>query len=288
MITTFGRYRRGIVRFKQTLIITDADGTLLTDDKRVLDVDKAAIDEFIEGGGQFTIATGRGVGLARAVAEEIGIERLTCPAVIFNGAMVYDFAKEEVLWKSSLCSAGKDYIKMLTENFPHIGTEILIDDEIYVTATNQYEEMHLEYGNVNPIRRDFADLPTSGWIKAVFVDEPAKIDKMIAFAKANPCEHVHGVSSAPMFFEVLPAGVNKGTGFKKLLEFLEPGCKVVAAGDYMNDLEMLQMADLAVAAGNAVEVVKSAADVVLCDCNSGLIREIVDHIKEITKEREQC
>jgi hypothetical protein len=104
---------------------------------------------------------------------------------------------------------------------------------------------------------------------------------MIAFAAANPCEHVHGVSSAPMFFEVLPKGVNKGTGFKKLLGIMGyEDYYIVAAGDYMNDLEMLEMSDLGIAAGNAEEVVKSAADAVLCDCNSGLIREIVEYIAE--------
>ncbi|MCL1832554.1 MAG: HAD family hydrolase [Oscillospiraceae bacterium] len=270
------------MKYDKTLLITDADGTLLNDDKRVLAVDRAAITEFTQGGGLFTIATGRGIALARAVAEEIGMGLLNAPAVIFNGAMVYDFASKRTLWKSTLQQAGIDYIEKLIGQFPHIGTEILIDEKIYVTCTNAYEEEHLLFGNVNPIRCKFDELSHDGWIKAVFVDEPEHINEMIAFAEANPCDAVHAVSSAPMFFEILPRGVNKGTGFKKMLEIMGYGdYKVFAAGDYMNDLEMLRMADFAFAAGNAENVVKQAADKVVCDNNSGVIREVVDYMGRI-------
>ena len=69
------------------LLIADIDGTLVTDDKQIPEKNKAAIREFTEKGGVFTIATGRGVTLARPVAEELEIG---APAVVFNGAAVYD------------------------------------------------------------------------------------------------------------------------------------------------------------------------------------------------------
>ena len=50
------------------IFMTDLDGTLLTDDKRILDKDMAAIERFRAGGGIFTAATGRGYAMARRVA----------------------------------------------------------------------------------------------------------------------------------------------------------------------------------------------------------------------------
>jgi hypothetical protein len=265
------------MKFKNTLLITDADGTLLTDDKRILDCDKAAIARFINNGGVFTIATGRGVTLARMVVQELG--GLDCPAVIFNGAAVYDYKQEEFLFKCSLCESGKAYVETLMKQFEDIGVEILINDLVYVTNTNDYEEKHLALGNINPIRCDYSEVPANGWIKVLLVDEPARIDRVVEFVRANVCADVHVVRSAPMYFEVLPHGINKGTGFKKLIELMKlDGYYVVAAGDFMNDLEMIQMADLGVAAGNAEQIVKDAADLVVCDNNSGIVCEILQYL----------
>ena len=58
--------------FGKVIYMTDLDGTLLTDDKRILDRDMAAIERFRAGGGLFTTATGRGWAMARRIVEEIG------------------------------------------------------------------------------------------------------------------------------------------------------------------------------------------------------------------------
>jgi len=273
---------------KNTLLITDADGTLLTDDKTILECDKAAIDEFIKQGGLFTIATGRGVTLARTVVEEIGLDLIRLPCVIFNGAAVYDYHKEKFLWQCSLSESGREYFEKIIQRFPDIGVEILINDRIYVTNTNAEEEAHLSLGNIDPIRCDYSEVPKSGWIKVLLVDEPGKIDELVEFAAKNPCDEVHLVRSAPMYFEVLPKGVNKGTGIKKLIELTDcqlstVNCKLVVAGDYMNDLEMIQAADLGVATGNAEQVVKDAANLVVCDNNSGIIKEILHELSRLEK-----
>jgi Cof subfamily protein (haloacid dehalogenase superfamily) len=276
--------------FDKIILITDADGTLLTDDKRILDIDRAAIAEFIENGGLFTIATGRGVSLSRVVARELGIsepgrgnglELMNLPAVIFNGAAVYDYKSEKFLWKCALCEEGMAYIRMLMEKFPDIGVEILIDDKIYVVRTNRHEETHLELGVMNPVRCDLSQVPSDGWIKTLLIDEPEVIDEVIEFSKSSSDSiPVHMVRSAPMYYEVLPKGINKGYGAEKLLDIMRlEGYYIVAAGDYMNDLEMVRAADLSFAVANAEEVVKQAADFVLCDNNSGIIHEIVNYLK---------
>jgi Cof subfamily protein (haloacid dehalogenase superfamily) len=267
------------MKLNKTLLITDADGTLLTDNKRILDCDKAAICELQAAGGLFTVATGRGVSLARTVVNELGADLLKIPAIIFNGAAIYDYSREEFLYKCSLCENARNYFKTILAQFPEIGVEILIDDEIYVANTNDYEEKHLALGNITPVRCKINAVPQDEWIKVLLVDEPHLIDKTVEFVKANPCEFAHVVRSAPMFLEILPQGVNKGTGVAKLLEILGlSDYYTVAAGDYMNDLEMLEQADLGVAVANAEECVKQAADLTVCDNNSGVVREIVKEL----------
>ncbi len=52
------------MNFKNVIIMTDIDGTLVTDEKKILPKDMEAINRFRAGGGIFTLATGRGYSMA--------------------------------------------------------------------------------------------------------------------------------------------------------------------------------------------------------------------------------
>ena len=268
---------------EKTIIITDADGTLLPDNKQILDIDKAAIAEIVKSGGYFTIATGRGTALARVIVDEIGRDLMKLPAVIFNGAAVYDYTAEKFLWQCCLEESGQAYVRMLMEKFPGIGSEVLIGGEVYVVNTNKYEEMHLDFGNVDPIRCKFDEVPSENWLKALFVDHPKRIAELEKFVRANPCESVHAVCSGDMFFEVLPRGINKWTGISRMLELTGmQDYRTVAVGDYYNDLEMLEHSDIGVATGNAEPALKDIADFTVCNCNNGALHEVVEELKRRT------
>ena len=64
----------------------------------------------------------------------------------------------------------------------------------------------------------------------------------------------------PRQCEILPAGVNKGSGMKRLLEHLGgvPTEAVLACGDAENDVEMLRAAGVGVAMGNAKPIAMEA------------------------------
>ena len=58
--------------------------------------------------------------------------------------------------------------------------------------------------------------------------------------------------SAPMFFECLPEGIDKAAGYKQLIKAIGAEDRfTVAAGDFMNDLAMIQSADLGAAVASA-------------------------------------
>ena len=57
--------------FKNVIIMSDLDGTLLDDKKEISQRDMESINEFCDKGGMFTIATGRGYSMARPVAQKL-------------------------------------------------------------------------------------------------------------------------------------------------------------------------------------------------------------------------
>jgi len=64
--------------------------------------------------------------------------------------------------------------------------------------------------------------------------------------------------------DVIPVGASKAVGLTKTLEILGDTLpkKIVFFGDGMNDLELIEMADIGVAMGNAVEPLKAVANFV--------------------------
>ena len=76
--------------------------------------------------------------------------------------------------------------------------------------------------------------------------------------------------------EVLPPGVNKGSGVAALLEHLgvEPDA-AVACGDAENDVEMLRLVGVGVAMGNAKPPALAAADVVVASNDDDGVAEAV-------------
>lgn len=267
--------------FNKVIFMTDLDGTLLTDDKRILDKDMAAIERFRAGGGIFTAATGRGYAMARRIVEDV--LHLDVPSVLFNGAGVFDFKANKFLWKCGIGSAAREYIRRLNAMFPEkLGFEVLHEQTVFVPYINQTEREHLEMENVTPDIRPLDDIPDSGWLKFVIAAEPTDIDEVQKAVERGGFEEAQWVRSAPLYYECLPRGVDKSRGFAELIRILGAEDRFsVAAGDYMNDTAMIQKADLGVAVASAQESVKQAADLIVCDNNSGAVSEIIDYIEKL-------
>ncbi len=275
--------------FGKVIMMTDLDGTLLTDDKRILDKDMAAIERFRKGGGLFTAATGRGYAMARRVAvDKLKLDSLDMPAVLFNGAGVYDFSRDKFLWRCEVGSFARGYIREILDRYcehhsiADIGLEILHEREVYVPFENETERMHLDMESVKPVYTLIDKIPDGGWMKFLFAGTPEVLDEVERIARCGDFPDVQWVRSQPIFFEGLPKGVDKSRGFAELIKLVGAENRFsVAAGDYLNDKTMIENADLGAAVGNAHPDVRAAADIVVCDNNSGAISEIIDYIERL-------
>ena len=267
------------MNFNKVLIVTDLDGTLLDDEKNIAEADVKAINDFRAGGGLFAAATGRGVAMAKRIIDDLEI---ATPCVIFNGAAVYDFKADKFLWHSDMPMIADDYIRMLEKKFPDIGVEILHEREVYVTHDNQTVQDHLKLEHLPSVLRKLEDVPHEGRMKVLIAYPPEKMQAVIDYTLENCKEGVNWVHSAPMYYEMLPEGISKAAGVKKLIELMHFQDKfVAAAGDYGNDRAMIAEADLGVAVGNALDSVKEAAGLIVRDNNHAPISEMIDYIRKM-------
>jgi hydroxymethylpyrimidine pyrophosphatase-like HAD family hydrolase len=88
---------------------------------------------------------------------------------------------------------------------------------------------------------------------------------------------VHAVKSEPVYLEILPPGVSKGTALLAMVEILGiPSSSTIAVGDNWNDLEMIEAAGLGVAMRSAPAGVRALADHVCGTAEEEGVREVIE------------
>ena len=117
------------MKFSDYILVTDLDDTLLTRDKRITEKDLEAINYFVSEGGSFTVATGRVYTSAKPYTSLLPIN---LPMVLYNGAVIYDETAGKTLWKELICKEAVGYMNILLDKFPHLGCEIVCENEIFI------------------------------------------------------------------------------------------------------------------------------------------------------------
>ncbi len=262
----------------RVFLVTDLDGTLLSEDKTICPKNIEAIERFRAKGGRFSIATGRTLQTTIRYVEELSI---TDPMILYNGACVYDPVREKILHLSPLPETAYEYAKRIFEAFPQIGAEVLRPDGTYMVKMNSYEEKHAEYCTVPPVYCTIDEVPEGEWLKILFAMSPEEIEKLIEFAGAEGFGGVSFVRSDAIFYEMLPGGISKGSALNECRRILaSDNLTFAAVGDYHNDLEMVINADIGAAPSNAQQCVREAADVKLrASCSDGAIAEFISVIE---------
>ena len=105
-------------KFSDYLLVSDMDATLLDDNHTISEENRQAIDYFIKNGGRFTVATGRMVEAVRAYMPNLHIN---APAVLHNGAKIYDYEKDCAVFERFIEENRKTVIKRVYDDFPQIG-----------------------------------------------------------------------------------------------------------------------------------------------------------------------
>lgn len=263
------------MNIEKIMILSDMDGTLLTTKKEISGRDMAAIRRFRELGGRFTVATGRTI---QAFGQYTKLLELSDPVIMYNGAAIHDYIRDETLFTHPLETMCREYVRDILSDMPDIGGEVLRTDGTYVFLNNDYQKLHTKICGISPIYRSLDDIESGGWLKVLFAMSPEDMDFFGALVRRKNYEGVSFVRSSEMFWEMLPEGVSKGSALQKYrtLDGMD-GFTFVAIGDFDNDLEMIRSADIGVCPSNAEDSVKAAADIVLTRSNDeGAVEELIE------------
>ena len=274
------------MRYDQAAILTDLDGTLFNSQGDVSKADRAAIREFIAGGGLFAVATGREPRNARRHLPDVP---LNGPSVCLNGAAVYDFVHRRYISAIPMdMDAARDVLLHCLEMDWPLDLQVYTTDGIYYASP--LEKADPEFLRIHqpttclPMDR----LLTKTWIKTVFLERTVDaLAPMRAYLREKGFDRrlslVEGTTDVVKigkYQELLPQDVNKGTGVRALRELpVYAGRTFIAVGDYWNDMELLEAADIPCCPANAIPEVKAVCQHVLPshndDAMAALIRDVI-------------
>lgn len=261
-------------RFDGILLCSDLDDTLLTSDKKISQENKKALEMFMSNGGQFAFATGR-VPLGARLALEYIVPN--APIICFNGAGIYDFNDNKLLWEKSLDKDAYKVVEYVEQNMPESGIEVCTNDKVYFCRTNRIVRIHKQIEKFPDNDSDYRSIQED-WKKVIFMqehEEMPKIKKLIAESEYS--DSYSFIQSSPNYYELLPKGATKGDALRELARILGiDESRTIGVGDNENDFTLVRYAGIGVAVSNAVSMVRDAADYITVDNNHSALCAIIE------------
>lgn len=258
-----------------TLYATDLDGTLLDNNARLSATTIQGLRRLYQQGALVTFVTARTPATVQPILEQA---MPTVPGVVMTGAGIWNPTKRDF-----------EYIQYMEPQMVHAIAEIcqrhgLCPFHYAKPDGSNCLQVYHDCSELNPLERNFVDERTINDLKhfnlgmrapeyadthtVLFfsMDAPDIIkaaareiqEKTACYASWYPDTYNPGMS----LLEVFAPGVSKANGVKRLQQMLGAD-RLIAFGDNLNDISLLQVADLAVAVDNAHSELKAVAHKVI-------------------------
>ena len=264
------------------LIALDMDGTLLRRDKTISPRTQAVLQELQRRNYAIVIETGRCPSGVLRYADSIGIDLNHTYAVCYNGAAVCILGQGKEL---SAVTAPGSAIKEIAALAHRCGAKLHAysqDRALLVEDHNVYSQKEIDHSLSPFVEVDFATIPDDEPIyKAIAVGEADKLDKMRASLPPHIGEQFAVMRTDSYFLEFVAGSSTKGSGLMHLCALLHIDPQAtIAIGDAENDEQMIKLAGLGVAMGNATTQLKEMAQVVTTSCDEDGVAVFLERLLE--------
>ena len=255
-------------KYEGYLICSDFDGTVYIGGK-IAENNVEAIKYFQSEGGYFTFASGRNYEMF--INEPANVIIPNAPILAYNGALIISLdgktkyyqglvTKEQMLYAFTAydhCNNIKGF---------HVNT--LERSGVYTFDENDSPEA----------RKAFIDSFTAPFVKMIAVMHDYNTDETYAEVKRIFSSEFNITRSWKFGIEFNSLSDSKGRAARWLKEKL--GCHtLICVGDYDNDIDMVEAADIGYAVGNATDSLKAVADRITVDCREGAIAKIIEDLQ---------
>lgn len=269
------------------LYISDLDGTLLNEDKKISPHSKSLINSAINLGANFSIATARTPGTIVDILHGLNINT---PVIIMNGAAIYNIKQNKYIHYTLLDNSIIDKLVFLI-NKHNIKSFIytIKNNFLYVYYDDLSSSFQLEFFNA---RKDSkykkfikSSLPNnSNVLYFTMMDYKSKIDSLY-----DEIKHIPNISIAKYrdvyndkvyILEIYDASCSKANAINYLKDNFKFD-KIICFGDNSNDISMFEISDESYAIENAVEELKNKATKIIgSNTSDSVAKYIYEDIKK--------
>ncbi len=259
------------------LIATDLDGTLINHQSQLPENNKQAIARAIAAGVHVCLCSGRSYLSLGHFEEQLGLHLPGNYGIGFNGSLTYQTWDKGILRDVRM---ENDLAMFLVDELAQFGENIVvyIRDKLMVRQVTESIRFYTEKSRI-----PFTVIPDLHAIKEDVSKVLLRADHQVlqqVYAHMQPL--VQGrcncFFSDKTLLEFTHLEATKGAALTYLAGHLGIDMsEVIAVGDQLNDIHMLEAAGLGVAVANAHDLAKAAANTVTtADCDAGALAEVVE------------
>ena len=250
---------------KYKLIVLDVDGTLLTEEQTISARTRATLLKVQQMGLRVVLATGRPTHGVMPLARVLELDKNGGFVLSYNGAQIIHMPTDERVFERRI---DPEFMAYLERGARKRGFTIFTYREDRI-LTSDASNLHVQReAELNKMRveevADFAAAVDFEPCKVMLVsDDEAALLALEEHWRRRLAGTLDVLRSEDYFLEVVPESVDKANTLSVLLE--KEGidrADVLAIGNGVRDVPMLQLVGLGVAMGNAQDSVKACADVV--------------------------
>ncbi|MBR4949138.1 MAG: Cof-type HAD-IIB family hydrolase [Clostridia bacterium] len=265
------------------LYLSDLDGTLLNNNTAISDYTKKTLKKLIDDGLCFSVATARTAATVSDFFEGIAISA----GVLMNGTVVFDFQKEEYLVVHKILENALSDILEILDKYP-VSPFIYSVCGKYLNVyhkklTKEYELSFYEPRKNRRLKKffeisSFDEIPN----KDEIIYSCLLTDKETAENIKAEINRLEGISAICYkdnlgdfyYVEIMSQKASKASGALWLKNYYNAET-LIAFGDNLNDIPLLEVADKKIAVENAVEPLKDISDIIIeSNHNDGVIKFI--------------
>jgi Cof subfamily protein (haloacid dehalogenase superfamily) len=248
------------------LVVSDLDGTLLSENGTIGEQSKELIKELRNYGVHFSFATGRLYSAVKGFAKELEIDN---PVVSLDGSYIVDYPTNETIFESFVKERYVKKALMFADNYL-LQIALCHADAIYYTDSNSVIPKMLDKFGAKYRAVDSYENYMDKTLEIVFSSDVKDSIKFVrdrfVFPFAIGCStsyfrsHTH---EGVYYLEIRKAGSNKGKGLKRLLKHMKiKPQQAVVMGDWYNDISMFELKTIKVAVANSIPEIIRMADYV--------------------------
>ena len=248
---------------KYKLLVLDVDGTLLNKQKEITPRTLATLLKVQQMGVHIVLASGRPTNGIMSIAEKLELNHYGGYVLSYNGGQMINVQTGELLFEKRI---DPEWIPYLEKKAKKNNFAIFTYHKDFILTNKPENPYVIQEAQLNNMRvigaNNFAEAVDFAPCKCVLVsDDTETLIGLENHWKKRLDGVLDAFRSEPYFLEVVPQFINKGNTLGVLLTKLsiQPE-EVIAIGDGICDVTMLQLAGIGIAMGNAEDSVKACVD----------------------------